>query len=379
MIKKLKVALAVAALLAFATACGAGENSRPVESESVTPVTNPVKPNGVTPVTKPVEPDSVTPVTKPVEPDSVTPVTKPVEPDSVTPVTKPVEPDSVTPVTKPVEPDSATPTPKVVWVVPWPDSWPVPPLPVMWLEHESGPTRGAPHMYYWRFEDAFKFKPTYQRYAIWSGVREYPEVEPGSHVPIKIDADTRPTKMFAQVFTRTGAVMVGGLRRPSTVSPALDLSGVGPGVYNVRIIGHWEDNRVAYEFGLSIPGAVKLKSLCSQTVIGTDPILTLESLDDRLRTAPDNANSGGCSFNKRIAHISMTLQNNYSGPYTETFHIDPPSVSVSFPLRDDFPSERTGEPLPPGEYSRRIYVIAEDGEKRQIRLRSPDVVTLAGP
>ena len=353
MIKKLKVALAVAALLAFATACGAGEDSRPVESKSVTPVTNPVKPNGVTPVTKPVKPNGVTPVTKPVEPDNVTPATKPAEADSVTP------------------------TPKVVWVVKWPDSWPVPPLPVMWLEHESGPTRGSPQRYYWHFEDASD--PVFQDYAIWSGVREYPEVVPGSHIPIRIDADTRPTKMFAQVFTRPGTIMVGGLRRLSTTSPGLDLAGLGPGVYNIRLIGHWQDNRVAYEFGLSIPGAVKLKSQCSQTLIGANEILALESLDDRLRTAPDSANSGGCSFNKPIAHVSLTLQNAAFGPYTETFHIDPPSVSVSFPLRDDLASEKTGEPLPPGEYSRRMYVIAEDGEKRQIRLLSPDVVILAGP
>ena len=90
MTKKLKAALAVAALLAFAIACGAGGDSETAE------------------------------------PDNAAPVTNPVEPDSVTPVTNPVEPDSVTPVTNPVEPDSATPTPKVVWVVPWPDSWPVP-------------------------------------------------------------------------------------------------------------------------------------------------------------------------------------------------------------------------------------------------------------
>ena len=130
MIKKLKAALAVAALLAFAIACGAGGDSATAE------------------------PDNAAPVTNPVEPDSVTPVTNPVEPDSVTPVTNPVEPDSVTPVTNPVEPDSVTPTPKVVWVVQWPDSWPVPPLPVMWLEHESGPTRGSPQSYCWQLENA---------------------------------------------------------------------------------------------------------------------------------------------------------------------------------------------------------------------------------
>ena len=261
--------------------------------------------------------------------------------------------------------------------MPWPDSWPVPPLPVMWLEHESGPTRGSPQRYCWQFEDASD--PVCEEYTIWSGVREYPETALGAHIPIKIDADTRPTKMFAQVFTRPGTIMVGGLRRLSTTSPGLDLAGLGPGVYNIRLIGHWQDNRVAYEFGLSIPGAVKLKSQCSQTLIGADPILALESLDDRLRTAPDSANSGGCSFNKPIAHVSMTLQNGDFGPYTETFHIDPSSVSVSFPLREGLTSESTGEPLPPGQYSRRIVVVAEDGEELDISWAFQDVVTLAGP
>ena len=185
--------------------------------------------------------------------------------------------------------------------------------------------------------------------------------------------------MFAQVFTRPGTIMVGGLRRLSTTAPGLDLAGLGPGVYNIRLIGHWQDNRVAYEFGLSIPGVVKLKSECSQTTADADPILALESLDDRLRTAPDSFNSGGCSFNKPIAHVSLTLQNGDFGPYTETFRIDPPSVSVPFPLRDGLASEKTGEPLPPGEYSRRIVVVAEDGEELEITSAFQDVVTLAGP
>ena len=341
MIKKLKAALAVAALLAFAIACGAGGDSATAE------------------------------------PDNAAPVTNPVEPDSVTPVTNPVEPDSATPVTNPVEPDSATPTPKVVWVVPWPDSWPVPPLPVMWLEHQSGPARGSPQRYCWQFEDGSD--PVCEEYTIWSGVREYPETALGAHIPIRIDADTRPTKMFAQVFTRPGTIMVGGLRRLSTTAPRLDLADVEPGVYNVRLIGHWQDNRVAYEFGLSIPGDVKLMSECSQTTADADPILALESLDDRLRTAPDSFNGGGCWFNKPIAHVSLTLQNGDLGSYTETFRIDPPAVSVGFPLRDGLASEKTGEPLPPGEYSRRIVVVAEDGEELEITSAFQDVVTLAGP
>ena len=338
MIKMLQATLTAIALLAFAIACDAGDDSQYAG------------------------PDDTTPATRQVEPGD----------DS-----QYAGPDDTTPATRQVEADSATPTPKVVWVVKWPDSWPVPPLPVMWLEHQSGPTRGSPQRYCWQFEDGSD--PVCEEYTIWSGVREYPETVLGAHIPITIDADTRPTKMFAQVFTRPGTIMVGGLRRLSTTSPGLDLAGLGPGVYNIRLIGHWQDNRVAYEFGLSIPGAVKLKSQCSQTLIGADPILALESLDDRLRTAPDNSNSGGCSFNKPIAHVSLTLQNGDFGPYTETFRIDPPSVSVPFPLRDGLASEKTGEPLPPGEYSRQMVAIAEDGDELQIRWGSPDVVTLAAP
>ena len=167
------------------------------------------------------------------------------------------------------------------------------------------------------------------------------------------------------------------MRRLSTTAPGLDLAGLGPGVYNIRLIGHWQDNRVAYEFGLSIPGAVKLKSVQSDNCRRRRDF-ALESLDDRLRTAPDSFNSGGCSFNKPIAHVSLTLQNGDFGPYTETFRIDPPSVSVPFPLRDGLASEKTGEPLPPGEYSRRMYVIAEDGEELQIA-GGPDLVTLDNP
>ena len=329
MTKILRAALTVTALLALAIACDTGEDSLPVG------------------------------------------------PDDTAPATRQVEPGSATPATKPAEADGVTPTPKVVWVVKWPDSWPVPPLPVMWLEHQSGPTRGSPQRYCWQFEDGSD--PVCEEYTIWSGVREYPETTLGAHIPITIDADTRPTKMFAQVFTRPGTIMVGGLRRLSTTSPGLDLAGLGPGVYNIRLIGHWQDNRVAYEFGLSIPGAVKLKSQCDKTTIGGYVNVVLESLDDRLRTAMDSLNGGGCRFSKPIARVTMKLQNNYFGPYTETFRIDPPSLVVSFPLMDGLASEKSGDPLPPGPYSRRMIVIAEDGNELDISGVFRDVVTLAGP
>ena len=210
------------------------------------------------------------------------------------------------------ERDSITPVTKVVRVVEWPDGWPVPPLPVMSLEHESGVTQGSPHRYCWQLEDAAD--RVCKEYNIWSGVSHYPEVVPSERIPIIIDADTRPTKMFAQVYTRPGNLMVGGLRRLTTGAPWLDLADVGPGVYNVRLIGYWQDNEISYEFGLSVHGVVEMKGGCDMTAIDVAPVLTLESPDDRKRTAPDDANRAGCRFNKTIIRVSMTLHNDDLGP-----------------------------------------------------------------
>ena len=226
------------------------------------------------------------------------------------------------------ERDSITPVTKVVRVVEWPDGWPVPPLPVMSLEHESGLTQGSPHRYCWQLEDAAD--RVCKEYGIWSGVSHYPEVVPGERIPIIIDADTRPTKMFAQVYTRPGIIMVGGLRRLTTGAPWLDISDVGPGDYNVRLIGYWEDNEISYEFGLSVPGVVELKGECDDDTDrggpGTDAEITRRS----------KANGPGRRQRRRLqvqqAHhprISMTLYNDDLGPYAETFHVDPPSVTVS--------------------------------------------------
>ena len=272
-------------------------------------------------------------------------------------IADPLERDSGTPTT------TATPVIRVIRVDPWPDSWPVPPLPVMSLEHESGLTRGAPHRYCWQLEEGND--RVCEEYYIWSRVDTYPEVTPGKQIPIVIDYDTRPTRMFAQVYTRQGNIMVGGLRHLRTKYPVLDVD-MGPGDYHVRLIGHWQDNRVAYEFGLSIPGAVELTAGCERTLIGGDLSIELSSLDDRLRTAIDSANGAGCRFNKPIARVSPTLESSGAGPYTETFHIDPPAHVVQFPLPDTFASEKTGGPLPSGEYSRRLVAVTTDGDEWEL-------------
>ena len=100
--------------------------------------------------------------------------------------------------------------PPATSVVQWPDNWPVPPLPVMSLQHEDGSIQGDPHAYCWQFEGAPD--RVCEEKDIWSGSYEYPEVAPDQRIPIVIEPETRPTKLFAQVFTKPGNLMTGGRR-----------------------------------------------------------------------------------------------------------------------------------------------------------------------
>ena len=252
----------------------------------------------------------------------------------------------------------------------WPDSWPAPPLPVMALEHPSGLVWGKPSTYCWHLED--ESDRVCHEYTFWTGLEAYPEAVPDKQIAVRIDSETRPDKMFAQVYTRHGNIMVDFIRLGTTY-PVLDLD-LDPGDYHIRLIGQWQYNEttdyterlyneVSYEFGLSFAGEVDLLAECMSTLIGGDLSIVLSSLDDRLRTAIDSANSGGCRFNKPIARVSLTLQADSSPPYTETFHVEPPSLNLGFPLPEDIVSEKTGGPLPPGKYSRRIVAVSEDGDE----------------
>ena len=267
---------------------------------------------------------------------------------------------------QPEERGDATPVTKQVW----PDSWPVPPLPVMALEHPDGLVWGSPSSYCWRFGEATE--PVCEQYSPGSGVNAYPGIVPGKQIHVRIDSETRPDKMFAQVYTRDGNIMVDFLQL-GTRYPVLDLD-LDPDDYHIRVEGQWQSNETAkyverryntvgYVFGLSVPGTVDLISECSSTLIGGDLSIVLSSLDDRLRTAIDSANGAGCRFNKPIARVLLVLASDDSITYTETFHIDPPSLTVGFPLPEDTASESSGGPLPPGDYSRRVSAFTADGEE----------------
>ena len=271
--------------------------------------------------------------------------------------------------------------------VQWPQSWPVPPLPVMALEHPSGLVWGSPSSYCWQFDETSDIvcKDTLPG----SEVNTYVAVAPNVQIPVTVESEDRPDKMFAQVYTRHGHIMV-DFRRLATVDTVLGLE-LEPGDYDVRLEGQWQSNdtsnyidqtynTVGYAFGLSVPGEVDLMAECHNTLVGGDVSIVLSSLDDRLRTALDSVNSAGCRFNKPIARVSLTLNNGSGGKYTETFHVDPPSLSVSLPLSNNLTSDTTGGPLPPGEYSRRMVAITSSGEERDITFGGDflNIVTIAG-
>ena len=204
----------------------------------------------------------------------------------------------------------------------------------------------------------------------WYGVDSYAETTSGEPIAVRIDAETRPDKLFAQVHTEPGEIMVDFIRLWAE-NPVLKLE-VGPGEYNVRLIGQWQEGEVSYEFGLRIPGAVQLRAGCETTLIGGDLSLVLDSVDSPERTAIDGANFGGCRFNKPIARVVLTLEG--AGSYAETFQIDPPSATIGLPLPEGLASEKTLERLPPGEYSRRMVAVTVDGEEWDITANNDAVV-----
>lgn len=269
----------------------------------------------------------------------------------------------------------------------WPGAWPVPPLPVMWLEHPSGSIWGSPSSYCWRVKAGGG--RVCHEYEFWSGIDDYPETVPGKQIPVGIESETAPDRVFVQVYTRHGNLMADFLQLAPTY-PVLDLD-LAPGDYHIRVIGQWQDNPgaayvdrryndVAYEFGLRVPGVAELRAECASTLIGGDIGITLASLNDPLRTAPDGANHAGCKFNKPIARVSLTLENG-ARAYTEHFHVDPPSLSVGFPLPAESVSQKSGGPLPPGEYTRQIVATSDSGDQIELTTMNAflTTVTLAGP
>ena len=141
----------------------------------------------------------------------------------------------------------------------------------------------------------------------WSGIDSYREVAADERIEVLVESDTRPEGLFALVVTEPGDVHV-DFKRMSTVRGVFELKH-GPGDYKVRVTGNWEEGNVSvsYEFGLRVPGTPELVSMCESTLEGGDVEFILQTLEDRMRTAIDALNSGGCRFNVPIARIRLVL------------------------------------------------------------------------
>ncbi len=216
----------------------------------------------------------------------------------------------------------------------------------------------------------------------WDAVDTYIEVAPGDTITIRIDPDSRPTKLLASFYTEPGELSVDSLIRISPGERELVIDQT-PGRYNLRINAQWfeggarPDHKASYVFGLSIPGEAELRYGCGQTLQGGIMGIVIGSLEEPNRTAIDAVNGGWCTFNKEIAQIRLILESEDIEAFVETFHFKPPSLVVHLPIPENVASERTVQELPPGEYSRRIVAITVDGESQELRLRNLPVIKLA--
>ena len=279
--------------------------------------------------------------------------------------------------------DGRTPEPEVTAA---PEAAPVDPaggakpdLPELTLEYRGEMIRGSRNNACWQVEG--EDSRTCAETDPWTGIDSYAEVAPNEQVGVLVESDTRPKGLFALVVTEPGDVHV-DFKRMSTVRAVFEMKH-GPGDYKIRVTGNWEEGNVSvsYEFGLRVPGAPELVSMCETTLEGGDVELILQTLKDRMRTAIDALNSGGCRFNVPVARIRLVLSRDMTAVYTETFRMAPPSASVPFPLKEGVSSESTGGPLAPGEYSRRVVAVAVDGQEMDLTSSGGfllDRVTLAG-
>ena len=213
----------------------------------------------------------------------------------------------------------------------------------------------------------------------WKDVDSFTEVPSGETLAIRHTSDTLPSRMYVYSVSEPGDV--GGEFIMLYQGQDTFVLEEGSGSHKVRVTADWAEDEVqiSYGFGLRIPGIAELTSECASTAVGGILGIVLESLEDPNRTAFEAVNHSGCRFNKRIAKARLYLDGDAGRSYTETFLLEPPSLTLPFPVPEDVSSIKEGGPLPPGEYSRQITVIAVDGEEIDMRLGDiGGIVKLAG-
>ena len=192
----------------------------------------------------------------------------------------------------------------------------------------------------------------------WKDVDSFTEVPSGETLAIRHTSDTLPSRMSVYSVTEPGDV-AGDFIMLYQGQDTFVLE-EGPGSHKVRVTADWAEGevQVSYGFGLRIPGIAELTSECVSTAMGGILGIVLDSLEDPNRTAFEAVNHSGCRFNKRIAKARLSLDGDAGHSYTETFNLEPPSLTLPFPVPEDVSSVRKGGPAP----ARRI--LAQDNGRR---------------
>ena len=196
------------------------------------------------------------------------------------------------------------------------------------------------------------------------------EVKDGDSIEVRILPDIRPARLQASFFAYPGWISAGDVVHLSPIERVLNVD-MPPGRYDVVLHAQWQEGgpnvryQVDHVFGIAVQGEPLLRSTCTSTLIGGVLGIVIDSLDDPARTATDQFNGTGCRFTREISQVVLTLESE-DRRYVETFRLEPPSLRVGLPLRKDIASERTGGPLAPGLYSRRIVAVTVDGVEKKL-------------
>ncbi len=257
----------------------------------------------------------------------------------------------------------------------------VPPLPVLSQEGVPEPIRGVPGT--WCADEQGNPVRRCPRPDRSSELDSYTEIEDGEKLLIRFQPDvapgTWPEAIFAQVYSKSGGFMIEFIE-VTPVDPVLQLD-LGPGAYNVNLIVRWPypQGGIESRFGLTIPGDPIVRSECIMTLLGTDAVILFDPANDPAPTMVDPVNNAGCRFDRPIASVTVTLSDAGVNRFSETFYLDPPSMTFGLPLSPDLNSDRTPDRLPPGVYKRGIVVTATDGSEKGIGPHFFDSVTVPDP
>ena len=242
----------------------------------------------------------------------------------------------------------------------------VPPRPVFGIESEGKLYPGAPASYCWpQGSSGGVTREVCVDTVDWTNVEILTPAVERQALVVRIEADEAPTELTAYLFGDPAGTSIQKIELDPALEAELSMD-LPPGKTLLRISGIWPEGGVDYEFELlRVPGGEGLSAECFVTEADPLPVIFVPG-DEPTPTAFDGRNRATCRFSQPISRVSVTLDSDAIGVHGETYHIEPASYELTFPLPQDTPSEMTLELLPVGSYDREMIVIAEDGDQWSI-------------